>query len=47
MLTDLDPIKIIDNYFIPALDIVGDRYEKGNGVSAAAYPLCRGCKMWF
>ena len=29
MLKDLDPIKIIDNYFIPALDIVGDRYEKG------------------
>lgn len=24
-----DPISIIDDYFIPALDVVGDRYEKG------------------
>lgn len=29
MIKNTDPISIIDNYFIPALDVVGDRYEKG------------------
>lgn len=29
LLKNSDPISIINEYFIPALDIVGDRYEKG------------------
>lgn len=29
LLTSCDPVSIIDEYFIPALDEVGERYEKG------------------
>ena len=29
LLKENDPITIINEYFIPALDVVGDRYEKG------------------
>jgi 5-methyltetrahydrofolate--homocysteine methyltransferase len=29
MLKTLSPVEIIDNYFIPALDKVGEKYEKG------------------
>ena len=29
MLQTIPPLDLIDQYFIPALDVVGDRYEKG------------------
>ena len=29
LLTNRDPLDIVNNYLVPALDIVGERYEKG------------------
>lgn len=29
LLNEMDSLKIIDDYFVPALDVVGERYEKG------------------